>query len=335
MQGEPIEVADGVYVIPDRRVPLVPNIGIVVGERAALVVDTGLGPRNGARVLAQARRLAGDRPLYLTTTHFHPEHGFGAQAFAGAATIVANRAQLDELRAKGAGYLAMFSGFGPTSRPSSPTSSSPNRTCAYDERLDIDLGGHTATLRAHGPAHTSGDQTVLVDGRVLFTGDLVETRMFPITPYFPPHDTEVDPGWWIGVLDDLIALAPDVVVPGHGEITDLRAWSRGPRLPPAHRRGSRPAARDRRAPGRGHRDRRAGRPQPLAGLAEPGMDRVRRPRALPGAGQPSVNGSRVPPVNSTQIAFSSRYSSIACTPFSRPSPELSNPPNGTDGATTR
>lgn len=82
-------------------------------DRAALVVDTGLGPRNGARVLAQAGCLAGDRPLYLTTTHFHPEHGFGAQAFAGAATFIANRAQLDELRAKGPGYLAMFSGFGP------------------------------------------------------------------------------------------------------------------------------------------------------------------------------------------------------------------------------
>lgn len=221
VRGEPVEVADGVYVIPDRRVPLVPNIGIVVGERAALVVDTGLGPRNGAHVLAQARRLAGERPLYLTTTHFHPEHGFGAQAFAGAATFVANRAQLDELRAKGPGYVAMFSGFGPRIAAELADVQLTEPDLRYDERLDIDLGGHTAILRAHGPAHTAGDQTVLVDDRVLFTGDLVETRMFPITPFFPPHDTEVDPGRWIGVLDDLIALGPDVVVPGHGEITDL------------------------------------------------------------------------------------------------------------------
>ncbi|HEY4455716.1 MAG TPA: MBL fold metallo-hydrolase [Pseudonocardiaceae bacterium] len=221
VQGEPVEVADGVFVIPDRRVPLVPNIGIVVGERAALVVDTGLGPRNGARVLAQARQLAGDRPLYLTTTHFHPEHGFGAQAFAGAATFVANRSQLDELRAKGAGYLAMFREFGPQVAAELADVEFVEPDLRYDERLDIDLGGHIATLRAHGPAHTSGDQTVLVDGRALFTGDLVETRMFPITPYFPPHDTQVDPAGWIGVLDELIALGPDVVVPGHGEVTEL------------------------------------------------------------------------------------------------------------------
>ena len=30
-------------------------------------------------MLEQAKRLAGDRQLYLTITHFHPEHGFGAQ----------------------------------------------------------------------------------------------------------------------------------------------------------------------------------------------------------------------------------------------------------------
>jgi hypothetical protein len=51
-------VSDGVFVIPDNRVPLVPNVGFVVGDRAVLVIDTGLGPRNGAHVLDQARRLA-------------------------------------------------------------------------------------------------------------------------------------------------------------------------------------------------------------------------------------------------------------------------------------
>ena len=40
------EIASGVYVITDRRVPLVPNIGIILGSGAALVVDTGMGPVN-------------------------------------------------------------------------------------------------------------------------------------------------------------------------------------------------------------------------------------------------------------------------------------------------
>ena len=58
-----------------------PNIGIVVGDRATLVVDTGLGAKNGAIVVKQAEKLAKAPALYLTTTHFHPEHAMGEQAF--------------------------------------------------------------------------------------------------------------------------------------------------------------------------------------------------------------------------------------------------------------
>src|SRR5579871_601394 len=45
-----------------------PNIGIIVGDKATLVVDTGLGARNGKLVAGEARRLSthGQR-LYLTT----------------------------------------------------------------------------------------------------------------------------------------------------------------------------------------------------------------------------------------------------------------------------
>jgi glyoxylase-like metal-dependent hydrolase (beta-lactamase superfamily II) len=59
--------------------------------------DRGVGRRNGAYVLEHAKRLAGGRPVFLTITHFHPEHGFGAQVFKGEATIIYNRPQRDEL----------------------------------------------------------------------------------------------------------------------------------------------------------------------------------------------------------------------------------------------
>jgi glyoxylase-like metal-dependent hydrolase (beta-lactamase superfamily II) len=219
--GDPVEVAVGVHVIPDRRVPLVPNIGIVVGDHAALVIDTGLGQRNAEYVLSQAKRLANDRPLYLTITHFHPEHGFGAQVFKGEATIVYNRAQRAELRRKGQAYLHMFTGLAPAIAAELVDVELTEPDITYDGgQAEIDLGGRKAELRASGPAHTSSDQTILVDGKVLFTGDLAETRMFPIAPYFPPHDTDVDPGRWITVMDELLALQPEIVVPGHGEVTD-------------------------------------------------------------------------------------------------------------------
>jgi glyoxylase-like metal-dependent hydrolase (beta-lactamase superfamily II) len=221
VRGEPAEVADGVLVIPDGRVPLVPNVGFVIGDHAVLVIDTGVGRRNGAYVLEHARRLAGGRPVFLTTTHFHPEHSFGAQVFKGEATIIYNRQQRDELHRKGAAYIEMFKGLGPDIAAQIADIELTDPDVTYDGQAEIDLGGHRAVLRSWGPAHTAGDQTILVDGRVLFGGDLFETRMFPIVPYFPPADTDVDGSRWITVLGQLIALDPAVVVPGHGEVTDV------------------------------------------------------------------------------------------------------------------
>src|SRR4029077_15722905 len=107
VNGVPKEIAEGVYVVPDGRVPLVPNVGIVLGADRLLVVDTAMGPANGARIRTFADVLAGGRELILTITHFHPEHGFGAQAFRDG-RIVYNRSQLDEFREKGQSYLELF-----------------------------------------------------------------------------------------------------------------------------------------------------------------------------------------------------------------------------------
>ena len=219
VQNSPVEVSDGVFVIPDGRVPLVPNVGIVRGSRAVLVVDAGMGPRNGEIVRRHAEELAPGLPLILTVTHFHPEHGFGAQVF-GDATIVYNRAQLDELHDKGGAYLEMFRTFGDVvaAQLEGVELVDPDET--YDGGVErIDLGGRHVELHDIGRAHTRGDQVVFVpDERVLFTGDLVEERCFAIFPWFPPDDADVDGELWIAALERLEALDPRIVVPGHGDV---------------------------------------------------------------------------------------------------------------------
>ena len=215
------EIADGVWVIPDRRVPLVPNVGIVVGDDAVLVVDAGMGPENGQRVLEAAREKAGSRRLLLTLTHFHPEHAFGAQAFVGEAHVVVNAAQADELAAKGGSYLAMFKTFGPAVAEALEGVEIVAADETYSESTTLHLGGgRTVRLSETGAAaHTLGDQLVFVeDAAVLFAGDLVEEGCFPIFPYFPPDDADVDGSAWIGVLEGLEALALRLVGPGHGEV---------------------------------------------------------------------------------------------------------------------
>jgi glyoxylase-like metal-dependent hydrolase (beta-lactamase superfamily II) len=210
------EIAPGVYVIPDGRVPLVPNIGILAGEHTALVVDTGMGPRNGRTVLDRARGIT-DLPLVVTLTHFHPEHGFGAQAFEGAARLVYNRTQAEELDEKGAAYVDMFRTFGDAVAAQLEGVELVRADDLYDGETTIELGGLTVELREVGPAHTRGDQVVVVrEHGVLFAGDLLETRFFPI---FPPGDGDVSGSRWIEVLERLADLEPRTIVPGHGDVT--------------------------------------------------------------------------------------------------------------------
>ncbi|GAA0978434.1 MBL fold metallo-hydrolase [Acrocarpospora macrocephala] len=215
------ELARDLVVIPNQGVQLVPNIGIIGGTHSVLVVETGLGPRNAETVLKFAADYAGDRKLYLTTTHFHPEHAFGAQAFTEFATYLINRAQATDLATKGTAYLDMFAGLGePVARQLEGVKlATPD--VVYDNSYDLDLGGRVVQLRATGRAHSKGDQVITIpDAEVMFTGDLVEAGQFAIFPWFPPHDTDVSGIRWITVMEQLSATAPQVVVPGHGDIGD-------------------------------------------------------------------------------------------------------------------
>ena len=207
------QVASGVTVIPDSRIAFVPNIGIIEGSESVLIVDTGLGAVNGERALMLARKIAGGRKLYLTTTHFHPEHNFGASAFEGSATLVLNEAQAIELREKGPDYIELFKTFGSQveERLEGTTLVEPDRT--YSGTMTLDLGGREVILREI-PAHTRGDQLVYVpDLHLIFSGDIAETRFFPIMP-----DADSSAVRWIGVLQQLEALEPKIVVPGHGAV---------------------------------------------------------------------------------------------------------------------
>ncbi|MET4781534.1 MBL fold metallo-hydrolase [Glaciihabitans sp. UYNi722] len=220
VKGDPVEISTNVYVIPDHRVSLVPNIGIVVGDSASLVIDTGVGRRNGAYVLDQAKRLTGSRPLYLAVTQLDPGHGFGAQSFAGEATIIYSTSQRTRLRENAPSYAEPFIGLGTEVAAEFEGLELVDSTLTYSGSLEIDLGGTRAVLRDWGVSHTADDQTITIDSRVLFGGDLFQTRMFPIIPYVPPFDTHFDGDRWIDALDELVALDIPVVVPGHGEVTD-------------------------------------------------------------------------------------------------------------------
>src|SRR6185436_1176923 len=108
-----VKVAPHSYVIPDGNVVLVPNVGIVVGSKATLVVDTGMGPRNGAAVMREVEKVSKNTELFLVTTHFHAEHVAGISAFPPATKYVISRVQQKDLDELGADLTKRFASGSP------------------------------------------------------------------------------------------------------------------------------------------------------------------------------------------------------------------------------
>ena len=219
----PAEMAPGVFVLPDKRIPLVPNIGIIVGRDLVLVVDCGLGPESGESVMKLARQLAPGRKVVLTVTHAHPEHGFGAQAFKPDARIYYNAAQSVYFARSGTRLLDGFRAGLPADHKhvlNGVVLTPPDQT--YDgNHATLDLGGRQVDFRTWGIAHSPGDQIVhLPNEKIVFIGDLIEERMFPIVPFFPPMilAKEIDVARWEVALNDVLALQPHLIVPGHGNL---------------------------------------------------------------------------------------------------------------------
>lgn len=194
-----------------------PNIGIVIGSRGALVVDTGLGPRNGATVARVVSRLAPHAKLYLTTTHFHPEHASGDAGFPAGTTLIRNTVQQQELEAQGEAIIAAFAAKNDLQRELLSDVKLRKPDITFDSEYRLDLGGGVrARLLWFGGAHTRGDELVFVEpDRTLISGDVVQNRVVPRI------STEGStPSSWIAVLDKVQPLGALHVLPDHSDVGD-------------------------------------------------------------------------------------------------------------------
>lgn len=213
-----IKLHETVYVIPDQRIPLVPNVGIIIGSRGVLVVDTGMGPANAKIILTRVRRLTAKPILYLVSTHFHPEHNFGAQAFPDETVIIFSTAQQQELNDKGMQYQDWFVDmFKDDVRQLLASVKLVPADITFTREAVINLGNFEVHLMHLGQAaHTRGDTLIyLPQQKILFSGGLTPNRLFPIMP-----DKDSSGAGWINSLEQLEQLQINTIVPGHGEIGD-------------------------------------------------------------------------------------------------------------------
>ena len=211
------QLSPHVWAIPDNSVGGVSNIGIIVGTNATLVIDTGLGPRNGEIVLTEARKLAPANALYLVTTHIHPEHDLGAQAFPASAKMIRSADEVRDIADKGLATAQVFSGRSPIMADLLKNANFRQADITFDKSYSLDLGGVEVSISAMGLNHTLGDTTILVPSEgVLFTGDLAMAA----APLFAEPSASVRR--WQATPVTLDTMAPKIIVPSHGPIGDAR-----------------------------------------------------------------------------------------------------------------
>jgi glyoxylase-like metal-dependent hydrolase (beta-lactamase superfamily II) len=202
------------------------NAGLVTGSDTSLLVDTLFDLRLTAEMLdAMSPHLAGNPISTVVNTHANGDHCYGNAALPDA-EVVASTATAEEMGEVPPALLSALAGlesgdeqldayvrkaFGPFHFDGIELRL-PTRT--FDDRLTLDVGGAPVELIEVGPAHTQGDVIAHAPtAGVVFTGDILFVHGTPIVWAGPIAN-------WIRACDQIVALAPTLVVPGHGPVTD-------------------------------------------------------------------------------------------------------------------
>ncbi len=214
-EGVTEKISEHVYVIPDASISLVPNVGIIVGNRGTFVVDTGLGLRNGQAVVRETDQVKRGAELYLGTTHFHPEHDLGAMAFPSTTKLLRSTDQVKDIDEFGLQMARLFSTRSPFIADLLKDAQFRKADTVFEHETTVDLGGVRVRAIAMGANHTRGDTVFLVepDG-ILFSGDIA---MKPQPSFASPYSTIKH---WLTSLDALERLKPKRIVPSHGPMGD-------------------------------------------------------------------------------------------------------------------
>jgi glyoxylase-like metal-dependent hydrolase (beta-lactamase superfamily II) len=208
-----VKLGDHTWAIPDNDVPQVPNVGIVAGSRATLVIDPGLGRRNGETVLREVARVSKNTEIYVAATHYHVEHTTGNLGFPATAKYISSKIQDAEFAEGAAAQAKNFSARSPLHAELLQTMSQRKADISFDRDHTLDLGGVRVRLLVVGPTHTRGDTVFFVEGdNVLFAGDVVMNNSFVAANQNSSMKA------WLTAFDQLEQWAPRTIVPAHGPI---------------------------------------------------------------------------------------------------------------------
>jgi len=208
------------------------NVAAQIGPDGVLVVDTGTEAL-AEKILAEIRRLAGDKPIrYIVNTHAHPDHIGGNVTIAKAGRSVIAGNFVGQAGA-GAANAAKIWAHENTARrmteaegtqPAAPPAAWPTDTF-FTRRNDVFFNGEPVQMLYQPNAHSDGDVVVYFRrSDVIVAGDVYVNTTFPII--------NLQQG---GSLNGIIAALNHIieitvpkdkqeggtfVIPGHGRIAD-------------------------------------------------------------------------------------------------------------------
>lgn len=195
------------------------NAGFVITDDGVVVFDALGTPSLGWALLQEIKKRTDKKIRFVVLSHYHADHIYGLQAFkdhSDAVIVAQDRAREykendDEIADERVGQRL-------NQRKSAlaPWVNDQTRVVAPDitfsQRANITLGKNTFSLIYAGPAHSASDIMMMVEPEgVLFAGDIVQNGRIPFM-----NSDDVDSGVWLKGLDDVLALNPRFIVPGHG-----------------------------------------------------------------------------------------------------------------------
>ena len=210
------------------------NAGLIVDGEASLLVDTLFDApltRDMLEVMQDATGISPDKIGTVVNTHANGDHTHG-NGLCTHAEIIASEASAKEMEAFGPDRLLQMMQMAPELGDTGKyfveifgpfdfadvAERLPTKT--FSGELNVKVGDKTVELKEVGPAHTQGDVLVFVEkDSTVYTGDILFIDGTPIMWAGPV-------GNWIKACDLIIDRKPEVIVPGHGPITDVAGVSR-------------------------------------------------------------------------------------------------------------
>lgn len=210
------EVSDRVYANTEGETG--GNVGIILLQKGIAAVDSQF-PVSGEDFRRSISTVSQKPVTHLLLTHYHGDHVFGAKAFEDC-EIVAHRHLMEMIEEnvktvwapdKLNDLIEETKKIRPERAPLYQGLRIVLPTKVFDTTYNLD-----GVEMIHMGGHTAGSSIVYVrDDKVLFAGDLLFAGRFPWA-----GDTSADPDLWIQAYEKILAMDIDVIVPGHGHLSD-------------------------------------------------------------------------------------------------------------------